>query len=457
MVDELASIVGENWVISGEDRRLYSYDGFTAVEAEPSLVVLPGDEEQAVKVIRLLLERRKKFLIRGTGTSLSGATVPINNEVVVSMTRLNRVHRVDGLEIEVGPGIANVMVTRNAPPHLFYAPDPSSYTVSSIGGNVSHDSGGVHVVKYGPTSNSVLGLRVILPNGSVEDLTAGPFLSPLPIFIGAEGTLGAILRATLRLFPKPQSKVSVFATFNSVKDAGDAVVGIFRTGVIPSALEMMDKNAIRVVEKSRYKAGLPDVEALLLIELDGSEDSVREQERLVLNVIRNLGGETLPSQNGERIWNARKGAFPAMGVVSPAYLTLDCNVPRVALPEVLTGISRISETKRVFVANVFHAGDGNLHPLIPYDPNRPESLKQALEASSEIMKLALSHGGVPSGEHGIGIEKLKFMDLFYTETELEVLRRVKSAFDPENLINPCKLLGGCTPINEVTRWMWEWD
>ncbi|MCY0860993.1 MAG: FAD-binding protein, partial [Metallosphaera prunae] len=291
--DELASIVGDEWVITGQEAKLYSYDGFTAVEGDPSMVVLPGNEEEAIRVVRLLLEKGAKFVMRGTGTSLSGATVPLDGEVVVGMARLNRVYSQSGLEIEVGPGIANVMVTKNAPPHLFYAPDPSSYTVSSIGGNISHDSGGVHVVKYGPTVNSVLGVRVILPHGEVEDLEYGPFLSALPIFVGSEGTLGGILRARLRLFPKPATRKSMFATFDSVRDAGRAVVGIFKAGVIPSALEMMDRNTIRVVERSRYRANAPDVEALLLIELDGSEEAVNEQEILVSQVIKDNNGERI--------------------------------------------------------------------------------------------------------------------------------------------------------------------
>ncbi|ABP94728.1 FAD linked oxidase domain protein [Metallosphaera sedula] len=456
--DELASIVGDEWVITGQEAKLYSYDGFTAVEGDPSMVVLPGNEEEAIRVVRLLLEKGAKFVMRGTGTSLSGATVPLDGEVVVGMARLNRVYSQSGLEIEVGPGIANVMVTKNAPPHLFYAPDPSSYTVSSIGGNISHDSGGVHVVKYGPTVNSVLGVRVILPHGEVEDLEYGPFLSALPIFVGSEGTLGGILRARLRLFPKPATRKSMFATFDSVRDAGRAVVGIFKAGVIPSALEMMDRNTIRVVERSRYRANAPDVEALLLIELDGSEEAVNEQEILVSQVIKDNNGERIyPDDGGTKLWNARKGAFPAMGVVAPAYLTLDCNVPREALPDVLAGVAEIGRKKGVLVANVFHAGDGNLHPLIPYYPDKAESLKLALETSAEIMKLALRMGGVPSGEHGIGIEKLKYMDMYYTEEELQVQRRIKRTFDQDNLLNPCKLLGGCKPRNEVTRWMWEWD
>ncbi|WP_240938870.1 FAD-binding oxidoreductase [Metallosphaera hakonensis] len=456
--DELVSIVGERWVISGDDRKLYAYDGFTAVEGDPSFVVLPGNEEEVIKVVRLLLNKGAKFIMRGTGTSLSGATVPLNGEVIVGMSRLNRIYSQEGLEIEVGPGIANVMVSKNAPPTLFYAPDPSSYTVSSIGGNISHDSGGVHVVKYGPTVNSVVSVRVLLPNGSVEDVEYGPITSSLPIFVGAEGTLGTILRARLRLFPKPASRRNIFAIFNNVRDAGEAVVGIFKRGVIPSALEMMDRNTIKVVERSRYKAGIPEVEAILLIELDGSEEAVAEQERIVTEVIRDNGGERIsPDDGGTKLWNARKGAFPAMGVVAPAYLTLDCNVPRKALPDVLTGIEDIARRKNVFVANVFHAGDGNLHPLIPYEPHNPQSLKQALEASSEIMMLALKMGGVPSGEHGIGIEKLKYMNVYYGDEELAVFRRIKNVFDPSNLLNPCKLLGGCQPTSDITRWMWEWD
>ncbi|MEM0279370.1 FAD-linked oxidase C-terminal domain-containing protein [Metallosphaera sp.] len=454
----LASIVGERWIVSGDEKKLYGFDGFTAIKGSPSLVVLPGNEEDVIKVVRFLYDNNVKFVFRGSGTSLSGATVPLDDEVVISMTRLNKVHFQSGLEIEVGPGIVNALVTKNAPPHLFYAPDPSSFSVSSIGGNVSHDSGGIHVVKYGPTVNSVISLKVILPNGDVEQITHEPFLSSTPIFVGAEGTLGGILRARLRLFPRPSSKRDVFAVFNSVKEAGEAVVEIFKAGIIPSALEMMDGNSIWVIERSRYKAGIPEVKALLLIELDGSQEAVEEQVSLINKVLKGAGGELIhPEDGGQKLWNARKGAFPAMGVIAPAYLTLDCNVSRKTLPEVLSGIEKIARERKVFIANVFHAGDGNLHPLIPYNPDSFESLKLALDTSSEIMKLALKLGGVPSGEHGIGIEKLKFMSLYYSEEELEVFKRVKKAFDPKNLVNPCKLLGGCKSNNDVLRWMWEWD
>jgi len=455
--EHLRKIVGEPWVISGKERKLYAYDGFTAVEGDPELVVLPGNEEEAVKVIRLLLERGVKFIVRGSGTSLSGATVPVGGEVIVGLSRLNRVHSLEGYEMEVGPGIANVMVTKNAPPHLFYAPDPSSYVVSSIGGNISHDSGGVHVVKYGTTFNSVISLRVVLSNGEVEDLSYGPFLSALPIFVGSEGTLGIILRVRLRLYPRPKTRRSLFAVFPDVRSAGEAVVGIFKRGVIPSALEMMDRNSIKVVEMSRYRAGIPDVGALLLIELDGDEEEVEEQEEIVNGVLTDTGGARLSVADEGKVWNARKGAFPAMGVISPAYLTLDCNVPRRALPEVLEEVSRIAKRRGVFIANVFHAGDGNLHPLIPYDPSSPESLFRAIQASNEIVKEALRVGGVPSGEHGIGIEKVKFMGLYHGEAEMRVMRRIKDSFDSRGLMNPCKLLGGCEPKTEVTRWLWEWD
>jgi len=208
---------------------------------------------------------------------------------------------------------------------------------------------------------------------------------------------------------------------------------------------------------SRYRAGIPDVGALLLIELDGDEEEVEEQEEIVNGVLTDTGGARLSVADEGKVWNARKGAFPAMGVISPAYLTLDCNVPRRALPEVLEEVSRIAKRRGVFIANVFHAGDGNLHPLIPYDPSSPESLFRAIQASNEIVKEALRVGGVPSGEHGIGIEKVKFMGLYHGEAEMRVMRRIKDSFDPRGLMNPCKLLGGCEPKTEVTRWLWEWD
>ncbi|MCI2414019.1 MAG: FAD-binding protein [Candidatus Aramenus sp.] len=455
MIEELRKIVGDKWVITGEERELYSFDGFTAVSGEPSVVVLPGDEEEAVEVLRYLFSRRVKVVIRGSGTSLSGATIPLQGEVVVAMTRLNKVYSVDGYEIEVGPGIANAMVTKSAPKELFYAPDPSSYVVSSIGGNVSHDSGGMRVVKYGPTFNSVLSLKVILTNGEVEEFTPSPFFNPTSIFVGSEGTLGAILRARLKLVPKPKARKTIVGVFQTVDDASRAVVGIFKVGVVPSALEMMDKTSVSIVERSRYKAGLP-LAHVLLIELD---EDLEESTARVVKVIRDNNGEFFEPEDDSPYWNARKGAFPAMGVVSRAYLTLDCNVPRGKLPLILSKVEEMSRAKGVTIANVFHAGDGNLHPLIPFDPNDKASLRKAIEVGSEITELAISLGGVPSGEHGIGVEKVKFLERYYNATDLEVMERIRKAFDPHGILNPCKsfLKEKCKPRDEVFRWLWEWD
>lgn len=456
LIDELKQIVGEEWVISSDEKRLYGFDGLSAVKGEPELVILPGSEDEVVKVIRLLISRRKKVIVRGSGTSLSGATVPLNgDEVVVGLSRINKVYSIEGLEIEVGPGIVNAMVTKNAPPHLFYAPDPASYQVSSIGGNISHDSGGIHVVKYGPTYNSVIRLKVILPNGEVEEFKPSPFLNPSSIFIGAEGTLGAILRARLRLFVRPKERKTVIASFNSLRDAANAIVEIFRSGVIPSALEMMDRYSIIAIEKSRYKAGLPESEALLLIELDGSQ--VAEEESRVKYVISNNRGEIINTKDESKYWNARKGAFPAMGTISPAYITLDCNVLRSNLAETLEKIREISKKYNVYIANVFHAGDGNLHPLISYNPEDFDSFYRAVRASDEIEKLVLNNGGVPSGEHGIGIEKVKYLEVYYDEISLDVMKRLKMTFDPEGLFNPCKMFGNCKVSSRELKVLWEWD
>ncbi|WP_168367226.1 FAD-binding oxidoreductase [Acidianus brierleyi] len=458
MEDELRKIVGDRWVITDNEKILYSFDGFTAVSGNPSMVVLPGNEEEAIEVFRLLISKERKFIVRGSGTSLSGATIPLNGEVVISMSRLNKVYGIQGLEIEVGPGIANIMVTRNSPQDLFYAPDPSSYIVSSIGGNISHDSGGIHVIKYGPTFNSVVSVKVILPNGKVEYFNSSPFFNPTSIFIGAEGTLGAVLRARLKLFPKPKARKTIIGIFSTVEDASEAVINIFKSGVIPSALEMMDKYSVEVVEKSKYKAGLP-ISNVLLIELDGNEDDVKEEYEKIISVIKNLEGEYMTPEDDGKYWNARKGAFPAMGVISPAYLTLDCNVPRKDLPEIMNKVGKISKEKGVMIANVFHAGDGNLHPLIPYDPEDKDSLRRAIQAGSEITELAILMGGVPSGEHGIGTEKVKFLEKYYSETDMEVMDRLRKTFDPKGLLNPCKSIikNKCAPENQVVKWLWEWD
>ncbi|QGR17929.1 FAD-binding protein [Sulfurisphaera ohwakuensis] len=458
MLKKLKEIVGDRWVITTEDKKLYGFDGLTAVKKEPEAVILPGNEEETIEVIRELIHNKKKIIIRGSGTSLSGATVPIEeDEYIVSLCRLNKVYSQKGFEIEVGPGIVNAMVTKNAPSHLFYAPDPASFQVSSIGGNISHDSGGIHVVKYGPTFNSVISLKVILPNGEVEEFYPTPYLNLSSLFIGAEGTLGAILRAKLRLFPKPLSKKTVIGIFNSIKDAGKAIISVFENGVIPSALELMDRNAIRAIEKSRYRAGLPDVEAILLIELDGHNIQVNEEESRVKRAIEENEGEVIIPTDDSRFWNARKGAFPAMGTISPAYITLDCNVLRSDLPNVLEFISSVAERYRVYIANVFHAGDGNLHPLISYDPDDFDSFMRAVRASDEIEKFVIEHGGVPSGEHGIGIEKIKYMNIYYNEKELEILKMIKNKFDPNNLFNPCKMFGGCKIKSKEVKVLWEWD
>ncbi|WP_205760717.1 FAD-binding oxidoreductase [Acidianus sulfidivorans] len=458
MIEDLRKIVGEQWVIDSSEKKLYGYDGFTAVKEDPKLVVLPKDEEEAIRVVKYLISKNQKLIIRGSGTSLSGASIPVEgDEVIVSLTRLNKVYSVNGLEIEVGPGIINAMVTKNSPDDLFYAPDPASYQVSSIGGNISHDSGGIHVVKYGPTFNSIISLKVILPNGDVEWIKPSPFFNFSSIFIGAEGTLGAVLRARLRLFPKPTNRKSIFAIFNNIYDASNSIVSIFSRGIIPSALEMMDKNIIKAIEKSRYKAGLPEVEAMLLIELDGSQVQVEEEEKRVIEVIQNNNGQIIKPEDESKIWNARKGAFPAMGAIGPAYVTLDCNVLRSKLSSTLENIAKIAEKYNVYIANVFHAGDGNLHPLISYNPDDFNSFYRAFRASDEIEKYVINNGGIPSGEHGIGIEKIKYMDIYYKKEDIEVMKRIKQTFDEKNLFNPCKMFGGCKANRKELEVIWEWD
>ncbi len=449
--DELAAVVGDDWIVEGRDAEVFGFDGFTAIRGKPRLVVLPADEQQAIAVIRLLYESHTPFVFRGSGTSLSGSTVTIADEVVVSLTRLNKVYRAEGLEIEVGPGIANALVSRAASPDLFYAPDPSSYTVCSIGGNVSHDSGGIHVPKYGSTFNSVVKLRVALCDGTVEDVGGTPYFNAANIYVGSEGTLGAVLRATLRLYPRPEATRTVLGAFSDVRSAAQAVSQVFLEGVVPAAVEMMDKASIDVVEKSRYRAGYPECEALLLVECDGFGAQVDEEVNRIRRVFERLGARVAAPESktdSAKLWLGRKGAFPAMGVVSPAYLTLDSIVPRSELPGVLEDTARIARKYGVMVANVFHAADGNLHPLIPYDPRSPASLEAALHAAWDIVEASIKRGGALSGEHGIGVEKARFMDEYYSKDELRVLSRLRKAFDPRGLLNPHKLIYDEPPRSE---------
>lgn len=443
MIREIRDIVGPQWVLTGQDAKVYGYDAFTVYRGEPSAVVLPGSEEETIEVFRALMRRGVRTVVRGSGTSLSGASVPLGGEVILEMGRLNRVHRLEGTEVEVGPGLVNATVSRSVPNWLFFAPDPSSYGVCSIGGNVSHDSGGIHVLKYGPVSWNVRGLKVALTDGTVEEVSYP--LDPYQIFLGSEGTLGLVLRAVLKLTPRPSTSLTVVGVFRDLQSCSRAVVGVFRRGVTPASMEIMDRNSVSVIERTRYRAGIPQ-EDILLVELDGF--GAQEEAEVVEEVIRSHGGEAFIPQDPSPFWKARKGAFPAMGIAEPSYFTLDCNIPRGSLPVVIDKIREIGESRGLFIANVFHAGDGNLHPLLAYDPSDPEMTRSALEAGGEIVRLALSYGGVISGEHGIGIEKVRFMGDYYSRDDLEVMERVRRAFDPQGLLNPCKTLleEGCPPV-----------
>ncbi|ADB88117.1 FAD-binding oxidoreductase [Saccharolobus islandicus] len=466
MIEKLAEIVGEEWVISSDEAKLYSYPAFIPLKIEPPLVVLPGSEEEVISLVNFLNENNIKYLVRGSGTSLSGATTPTQGEVIISLTRLNRIYSLDNFEITVGPGLANFLINKTlSNPNLFYAPDPSSYVVSSIGGNISHDSGGMHTPKYGTTFDSVIKLRVLLSDGKVEEIGGNNFFDPTSIFVGAEGTLGVILRATLRLFPKPEVSKTLLAAFNSIDNAGKAVVSVYKSGVTPAAMEFLDKNSIIAIENTQYKANYPMAEAILLIELDGYSANVEEEEARVVKVVRENNGEVfIPKDDEEknRWWWGRKGAFPSFAYYSPAYLTLDANVPRSTLPTMLRFTYEISKKYGLPVANSFHAGDGTLHPLIGFDPKNVDETINAIKAAEEITKLAIKLGGVPSGEHGIGIEKIKFMKLYYSEDDLTLMRRLKTVFDSKRLLNPCKLVPPakneiCNTVNRVHTYLLEGD
>jgi len=451
LIREMQHIVGEQAVLHRyEDLVAYECDGYTVRNGLPSLVVLPKNTREVAAIVKYLHEHRIPFLPRGAGTGLSGGAIATNREVIISLVRMNKLLHVDyaNRRAIVQPGYVNLKLSNHvAPKSYYYAPDPSSQAACTIGGNVGENAGGAHCLKYGVTTNHVLGLELVLPNGDIVRLGGlpdTPGYDLTGILTGSEGTMGIVTEITVRLLKKPQGVKTVLALFDRVEDASVTVSEIVASGIFPAALEMMDKTAIEGVESGNYPVGYPkDLEAVLLIEVDGIEEGLQEQiGRIVEICVKNRCREVkqaLTQEERARWWANRKTAFGAMGTISPDYLVQDGVIPRSTLPEVLKRIGEISRKYRLRIANVFHAGDGNLHPLILFDSNKPGETERAVAAGSEVLKVCADVGGSITGEHGVGLEKMDDMRFIFTEEEIASQIRIRNVFNPYNLCNPDKI------------------
>jgi len=451
IVSALRAIVPGEGVIAGErEMRPYESDGLTAYRQLPMVVVLPETTAQVSRVLAYCHARGVKVVPRGAGTSLSGGALPLGDGVLLGMAKFNRVREIDfdNRIAVVEPGVTNLAVSA-AVAHrgFYYAPDPSSQIACTIGGNVAENSGGVHCLKYGMTTNNVLGLEMVLMTGEIvrlggRHLDAGGY-DLLGIVIGSEGLLGVVTEVTVRILKKPETARAVLVGFPTSEDAGSCVARIIGAGIIPGGMEMMDRPAIHAVEEFVH-AGYPlDVEALLIVELDGPQAEVDHLIGRVEVIAKECHATTLRASNSEAerllFWAGRKAAFPAAGRISPDYYCMDGTIPRARLPLVLQRMREMSEKYGLGCANVFHAGDGNLHPLILYDSNKPGELDRAEAFGADILKLCVEVGGVLTGEHGVGVEKRDLMPAMFTEADLEQQQRLKCAFDEKGLLNPGKV------------------
>lgn len=450
ILQELRSIVGERGLISSpEGLHTYECDGLTNFRVMPRAVLLPTSTEQVQAIVRLCHREKIPFVARGSGTGLSGGALPVENGIVVSLARMNRILEVDFLNarVIVEPGVINLDVTgRVQPQEYFYAPDPSSQSVCSIGGNVAENSGGAHCLKYGFTTTHVLGLEVVLPDSSLVHLGGKTLDTPgydlAGVFVGSEGTLGIATKVILRIVKRPECIRTLLAAFPSTNEAGAAVSGIIAAGMLPAAIEMMDNLAIQAAEAAVH-ANYPDCGGLLLVELDGPSAEVEALMAHVNEICLSNGAWEIrvAQSDSERalVWKGRKAAFAAMGRISPNYIVQDGVIPRTALPQVMSEIARLSQETGLRVANVFHAGDGNLHPLVLYDRRIPGQEKAAEALSFKILELCIAAGGSITGEHGVGEEKKKMMSKMFAEPDLDTMQRVRCAFDPLQLSNPTKV------------------
>ena len=434
-----------------EDLKPYECDGLSAYRQMPMIVVIPKTEEEIINILRVCHATKTPVVARGAGTGLSGGALPHKKGVLLSLTKLKRILEVDPVTrtARVQPGVRNLAISESAMVYgLYYAPDPSSQVACSIGGNIAENSGGVHCLKYGLTVHNILKLRVITIEGESLEIGGSCFDTPgydlLALMTGSEGMLGIVTEITVKLLPIPEKAQVVMAAFDNIQKAGNAVADVIGAGIIPAGMEMMDKLATHAVEEYVHAGYNLDAEAILLCESDGTEEEVTDEIKRINEIMEKNGALDIKTSINEterlKFWAGRKAAFPAAGRISPDYYCMDGTIPRRNLAHVLSGIEELSIKYGLRCMNVFHAGDGNLHPLILYDANQPGELKKTEEFGAEILEMCIQVGGTITGEHGVGIEKINQMCSQFSTKELEIFHAVKSVFDPDRLLNPGKAI-----------------
>jgi FAD/FMN-containing dehydrogenases len=432
-----------------EDLRPYECDGLSAYRQMPLIVALPRTENEVIEILEVCYVAKIPVVARGAGTGLSGGALPHAEGVLLSLAKLRQILEIDpaARTARVQPGVRNLAISEAAAPYgLYYAPDPSSQIACSIGGNVAENSGGVHCLKYGLTVHNILKLRVITINGEILEIGADGLDAPgydlLALMTGSEGMLGVVTEVTVKLTPKPEKAQVVLAAFNDLRSAGDAVANVIGAGIIPAGMEMMDKMTTRAVEEYVHAGYNLDAAAILLCEADGTAEEVAEEIRHINEIMERSGAIEIRTSRDEaerlKFWAGRKAAFPAAGRISPDYYCMDGTIPRKSLANVLSGIEALSVEYGLRCMNVFHAGDGNLHPLILYDANRPGELELTEKFGARILQMCIQAGGTITGEHGVGMEKIDQMCSQFKMGELKMFHAVKAAFDPEGLLNPGK-------------------
>ncbi len=461
LLAELGRIVGPRWLRHRRaELKTYAMDGLPTRESYPGVVVMPADADQVRAVVRLLYLAGAPFVARGAGTGLSGGAVAEPDAVLIALTRMNRILEVDRVRRRavVQPGVVNARLSEAVAPYgLHYVPDPSSQTACTVGGNVGENAGGPHCLKYGVTTNHIVQLHVVLPDGSLVELGSphgepwGPDL--VGLFVGSEGMFGIVTAITVRLEPMPPSVRTLLADFPTVRAASEAVSSVIATGIVPAAMEMMDRACVAAVEASIYAAGYPtDAAAVLLVELDGQPDAVDAEAELVEQILRSCGARSVRSASTAadraRLWQGRKKAFGAMGRIAPDLAVQDAVVPRSALPEIMDRIAEIRDRHRLSISNVFHAGDGNLHPNISFDRRDPDLVHRVHVACQEIMAACVAAGGSITGEHGVGSDKLDYMPWIFDPDTLGAMRAVRRVFDPTERANPGKVV----PVHACREW-----
>jgi glycolate oxidase len=455
-------IPGEGVIETKTERSAYESDGLTAYRTLPMVVVLPETTAQVVEVLRYCKQAGVKVVARGAGTSLSGGALPLEDGVLLGLAKFNRILEIDipNRCAVVQPGVTNLGITSAVQDQgFYYAPDPSSQIACTIGGNVAENSGGVHCLKYGLTTNNVIGIEIVTMDGEIIRLGGKHFDSAgydlLGVMVGSEGLLGVVTEVTVRILPKPLGARALLIGFPTIEGAGDCVAAVIAAGIIPGGMEMMDKPATAAAEAFVH-AGYPlDAEAVLIVELDGCEAEVDHLIAAVESLAARHGASTVQTSRSEEerllFWAGRKAAFPAVGRISPDYYCMDGTIPRKRLGEVLSRMKQMEAQHKLRVVNVFHAGDGNLHPLILYEANSPGELERAEEFGNDILRLCVEVGGVLTGEHGVGVEKRDLMPIMFGKKDLDQQQRLKCAFDPDGLLNPGKVFPELCRCAELGR------